>query len=111
MTRVKRGYIARKRKQKILHSVSGSQGARSILFRTAKQQFIKNLTYSYQNRKKRKKDFRLLWILRINNFVKSHNSLYNNVIHSLQSNNIHLNRKMLAQISVLDPIAFHQIVE
>nr|YP_009314336.1 Ribosomal protein L20 [Liagora harveyana]SCW22590.1 Ribosomal protein L20 [Liagora harveyana] len=111
MTRVKRGNVARKRRKRILKLAKGYRGAHSGLFRTSKQQVMKALRYSYVGRKNKKRDFRRLWVCRINAAARLHNMNYSNLIHGLKTANIGLNRKMLAQIAVLDPNGFSNLVK
>nr|YP_009314953.1 Ribosomal protein L20 [Scinaia undulata]SCW23408.1 Ribosomal protein L20 [Scinaia undulata] len=110
MTRVKRGNVARKRRKKILKLAKGFRGAHSKLFRTSKQQVMKALRYSYVGRKNRKREFRRLWICRINAAARLHDLTYSTLMHLLKKENIGINRKMLAQIAVLDPLSFERIV-
>jgi len=109
MTRVKRGYVAKKRRQYILRITSGSKRARSKLYRTAQQQAMKSLAYSSIDRKKRKRDFRSLWITRINASAREQGISYSQLIHKLYETNIILNRKILAQIAVYDSPSFNTI--
>ncbi len=109
MTRVKRGNVARKRRKKILKLAKGYRGAHSTLFRTANQQVMKALRYAYRDRKRRKRDFRRLWIVRINAAVRQHGMSYSQFLGNLKKANIQLNRKMLAQLAVLDPDGFSKI--
>nr|AHZ58085.1 ribosomal protein L20 [Tmesipteris elongata] len=111
MTRVKRGYVARRHRNRILNLTSGFQGAHSKLFRTANQQGMKALRYAYRDRANRKRDIRRLWITRINAAARENGITYNNMIHSLYKNEIHLNRKILAQIAALDKDCFIKILE
>nr|YP_010933304.1 ribosomal protein L20 [Streptofilum capillatum]WKT08566.1 ribosomal protein L20 [Streptofilum capillatum]WKT08665.1 ribosomal protein L20 [Streptofilum sp. BC4-VF8pt]WKT08763.1 ribosomal protein L20 [Streptofilum sp. ZNP2-VF4pt] len=111
MTRVKRGSVARKRRKRILDSCKGFQGAHSTLFRTANQRAMKSLKNSYRDRKKRKRDFRRLWIARINAAARKQGLNYNQFMHQLKSNNILLNRKMLAQMAALDMDALINITK
>ncbi len=111
MTRVKRGNVARKRRKKILKLAKGFRGSHSTLFRTANQQVMKALRSSYRDRKNRKRDFRRLWITRINAAARLHGLSYSQLIGNLKKANIELNRKMLAQIAVLDSAAFSKVVE
>src|SRR5579871_2025922 len=92
MTRVKRGYIARKRRKNIFTLTSGFQGAHSKLFRTANQQGMRALASSYRDRSKRKRDYRRLWITRINAAARTHGISYNKLIQNLYQNKI-LNKK------------------
>jgi large subunit ribosomal protein L20 len=110
MTRVKRGNIARRRRKKILKLAQGFRGAHSGLFRTSKQQVLKALKYSYIGRKNKKREFRRLWICRINAATRMSSLTYSRFIHLLKISNIGLNRKMLAQIAVIDPYGFQQII-
>jgi large subunit ribosomal protein L20 len=111
MTRVKRGNVARKRRKKILKLAKGFRGSHSTLFRTANQQVMKALRSAYRDRKRRKRDFRRLWITRINAAARLHNLSYSQLIGNLKKANILLNRKMLAQMAVLDPTGFSKVVE
>ena len=111
MVRVKRGNVARKRCKKILQLAKGYRGAHSRLFRVANQQVMKALRYSYVGRKQKKRTFRKLWITRINAASKLNGSSYSRTIHNLKKSNIDLNRKMLAQIAVLDSQTFTQLIE
>ena len=111
MTRVKRGNVARKRRNKILKLAKGFRGSHSTLFRTANQQVMKALRSAYRDRKKRKRDFRRLWISRINAAARLHGMSYSQLIGSLKKADIQLNRKMLAQMAVLDPSGFGQVVQ
>lgn len=111
MTRVKRGNVARKRRKKILKLAKGFRGSHSTLFRTANQQVMKALRNAYRDRKKRKRDFRRLWITRINAAVRQHGMSYSQFIGNLKKADVQLNRKMLAQMAVLDPAGFSKIAE
>ena len=114
MVRVKRGNVARKRRKKILQLAKGYRGAHSRLFRIANQQVMKALRYSYIGRKQKKRFFRKLWITRINAASRYQNNLkvssprvsYSHLISSFKKNQINLNRKMLAQLAILDPSTF-----
>jgi large subunit ribosomal protein L20 len=111
MTRVKRGNVARQRRKKILKLAKGFRGSHSKLFRTANQQVMKALRNSYRDRKKRKRDFRRLWITRINAAAHQHGISYSQLLGSMKKANIEINRKMLAQLAVLDPESFGKVVE
>ncbi|MCS6814329.1 MAG: 50S ribosomal protein L20 [Cyanobacteria bacterium] len=111
MTRVKRGNVARKRRKKILKLAKGFRGSHSRLFRTANQQVMKALRSAYRDRRKRKRDFRRLWIARINAAARQHGTTYSKLTGNLKKVNVQLNRKMLAQMAVLDPTSFSQVVE
>jgi large subunit ribosomal protein L20 len=110
MARVKRGNIARKRRKKILQLAKGYKGAHSRLFRIANQQVIKALRYSYVGRKQKKRIFRKLWITRINAASRLNGLSYSRLINNFKKSNIGLNRKMLAQIAVLDIPTFNQLL-
>ena len=110
MVRVKRGNVARKRRNKILTIASGYRGAHSVLFRVANQQVMKALKYSYINRKQKKRIFRKVWITRINAASRIEGITYSSFINKLNNANIGLNRKMLAQIAVLDNSTFSKIL-
>ncbi len=111
MARVKRGNVARKRRNKILKLAKGFRGSHSKLFRTANQQVMKALRYAYRDRRNRKRDFRRLWITRINAASRMHGLSYSQLIGHLKKANIDINRKMLAQMAVLDPNGFAKVVE
>ncbi|MDJ0535377.1 MAG: 50S ribosomal protein L20 [Xenococcaceae cyanobacterium MO_207.B15] len=111
MTRVKRGNVARKRRKKILKLAKGYRGSHSKLFRTANQQVMKALRNAYRDRRKRKRDFRRLWITRINAAARSHGLSYSQLTGKLKKANVGLNRKMLAQLAMIDPPAFAKVVE
>nr|ALO21665.1 ribosomal protein L20 [Stephanosphaera pluvialis] len=110
MTRVKRGNVSIKRHKKILKLNKGFRGAASVLFRTANQQSMKALRYSYRNRRQKKRDFRSLWIVRLNAAVRRYGLNYSEFTHYLKNKNIKLNRKVLAQLSICDPEAFTQLL-
>ncbi|AIE74521.1 50S ribosomal protein L20 [Synechocystis salina LEGE 06155] len=111
MTRVKRGNVARKRRKKILKLAKGFRGSHSKLFRTANQQVMKALRNAYRDRRKRKRDFRRLWITRINAAARQEGMSYSKLTGQLKKANIEINRKMLAQLAVLDPAAFSEVVK
>nr|YP_009256801.1 ribosomal protein L20 [Closterium baillyanum]ANI25783.1 ribosomal protein L20 [Closterium baillyanum] len=110
MTRVKRGYVARKRRNRILECASGFRRAHSRLFRPAKQQVMKALVSSKRDRGRRKRDFRKLWITRINAAVRQQGLSYSRFINQLYKSKISLNRKMIAQIAVLDKDGFNGLL-
>lgn len=111
MTRVKRGNVARKRRKKILKLAKGFRGSHSRLFRIANQQVMKALRNAYRDRRKRKRDFRQLWIARINAATRQHGISYSKFMGQLKQADIQLNRKMLAQLAATDPDSFSKIVE
>jgi large subunit ribosomal protein L20 len=111
MSRVKRGNVARKRRNKILKLAKGFRGSHSKLFRTANQQVMKALRNAYRDRRKRKRDFRRLWITRINAAARMNGLSYSKLTHQLKQAEVGLNRKMLAQLAMVDPEAFTKVVE
>lgn len=111
MTRIKRGNIARKRRKKILKLAKGFRGSQSKLFRTAKQQVLKALKYSYIGRKHKKRTYRRLWIVRINAATRLYNLSYSEFIYLLKKKNIAMNRKILSQLALIDESAFKYFVE
>ena len=111
MVRIKRGNVARKRRKKILQLAKGYRGAHSRLFRVANQQVMKALRYSYIGRKQKKRMFRKIWITRINAASRVNGVTYSKLIHNFKKSNIELNRKMLAQIAVLDNSTFNELVK
>lgn len=111
MTRVKRGNVSRKRHKKILKLAKGYRGSHSKLFRIANQQVMKALRNAYRDRRKRKRDFRRLWITRINAAARQHGISYSKLAGKLKQAKIDINRKMLAYIAVEDPEAFAKVVE
>nr|YP_009184791.1 ribosomal protein L20 [Jenufa perforata]ALO62886.1 ribosomal protein L20 [Jenufa perforata] len=110
MTRVKRGNVSRKRHKKTLKIVKGFRGASSILFRTANQRKMRALSSSYTNRRKKKRDFRSIWITRIHAAVRNNGMSYSEFVNSLKKSSLNLNRKILAQFSLCDPESFLQLV-
>ncbi len=110
MTRVKRGNVARKRRKKVLKLAKGFRGSHSRLFKIANQQVMKALRNAYRDRRKRKRDFRRLWIARINAATRQHGLSYSKFMGQLKRSNIDLNRKMLAQLAATDPDSFSKIV-
>jgi large subunit ribosomal protein L20 len=100
MARVKRGVTAHARHKKTLNLAKGSVGRAKSCIRTAKQRVEKNLQYAYRDRRVRKRDFRALWIQRINAAVRLHGLTYSQFIHGLKLNNIELDRKTLAELAV-----------
>ncbi len=110
MARVKRGNVARKRRNKILRLARGFQGSNGRLFRTANQRVMKALCNAYRDRRRRKRDFRRLWITRINAAAKMNGLSYSKLIGGLKKADIKLNRKMLAQLAVFDPKTFNNVV-
>ena len=111
MARVKRGVNAKKRHKNILKQAKGYFGAKSKLFRTANQAVMKSLNYAYIGRKQRKRDFRKLWITRINAAARINGMSYSKFISGLKKANITINRKMLSEMAINDPAGFAKLVE
>lgn len=111
MVRVKRGNVAKVRRKKILKFAKGFKGAHSRLFRTANGQVMKALVYSYVGRKRRKQDFKKLWVCRVNAAARNEGLTYSSLKSSLKKSSINLNVKMLAQLSVLDKEAFSYVIQ
>jgi len=111
MARVKRGVVARRRHKKILKAAKGYSGARSRVFRVAKQAVTKAGQYAYRDRKQRKRQFRSLWITRINAEARNNGLSYSRMINGLKKANIEIDRKVLADIAVFDKEGFANIAE
>lgn len=111
MARVKGAINTRKRHKKILKLAKGYRGAKSKLFRTANQAVMKSLAYAYRDRKQKKREFRKLWIARINAAARMNGISYSRFMNGLKKNGIEINRKMLSEIAVSDPAAFTKLVE
>ena len=107
--RVRRGTKARKRRKKVLKLAKGYRGGRSKLFRTAADAVDRSLQYAYRDRRRRKRDFRRLWITRINAAARINNLSYSRFIQGLKSAQIEIDRKILAELAVSDPQAFAQV--
>ena len=110
MARVKTGRITRKKHKKILKLAKGYYGAKSTRFRMAKQAVMKSGQYAYVGRKLKKRDFRRLWIARINAAARANGINYSTLINGMKKANININRKMLAEMAVNDPKAFSEVV-
>ncbi len=111
MARVKRGPKARRRRNKVLKKARGFRGGHSKLFRTAQEAVDRSLQFAYVGRKLKKRDFRGLWIQRINAAARSLGISYSQLINRLKKANITLDRKVLADLAAQDPIAFAKVVE
>jgi len=111
MPRVKRSVHARKRRRKVLGQAKGYWGLKSRSYRYAKEQVEHSLAYAYRDRKAKKRNFRRLWIIRINAAARQHDLSYNQLIAGLKKADIELDRKMLADLAVSDPAAFGKIAE
>ena len=111
MARIKRAVTAQKKKRKIMKLAKGYWGAKSKQYRAATEQVARSLRYAYKGRKMRKRDFRSLWITRINAAARLSGMSYSAFINGLKKQNIEVNRKMLADLAVNDAAAFAQLVE
>ena len=111
MARVKRGVMVRKRHNKLLQQAKGYQGSRSRRIRVARQTVMKALSYAYRDRRNKKRDFRRLWIIRINAAARQNGTSYSRLIRGLKLAGIDLDRKILADMAVRDPAAFRSVVE
>lgn len=111
MARVKGAVRTRARHKKILKLAKGYRGAKSKLYRTANQAVMKSLVYAYRDRKAKKREFRQLWIARINAAARMNGMSYSKFMNGLKKNGIEINRKMLSEIAVSDPGAFKELVE
>jgi large subunit ribosomal protein L20 len=109
--RVKRGFKARRRRNKLLKLAKGFRGGRSKLFRTAADSVDKALMYAYRDRKARKRDFRRLWIARINAAARMNNLSYSRFMHGLKLANVDLDRKVLADLAIFEPAGFQKVAE
>jgi large subunit ribosomal protein L20 len=106
MPRVKGGYTARRRRKKILKLAKGYFGSKSTIYRTAHEQVMRSLSYAYRDRKQKKREFRKLWIQRINAAAKLNHMKYSVLIHGLALANVQVNRKVLADLAVNDAVGF-----
>ena len=111
MARIKRAVNAHKKRRKVLKLAKGYWGAKSKQYRTASEQVRRSLRYAYEGRKMRKRDFRRLWITRINAACRLNGMSYSTFINGLKKKNIEVNRKMLADLAVNDAAAFTQLGE
>ena len=110
MARVKRGVIARARHKKVLKAAKGYYGARSRVYRVAFQAVVKAAQYAYRDRRQRKRQFRQLWIARINAAARTNGMSYSRLINGLTKAGVEVNRKMLADLAISDEKAFAQLV-
>ncbi|CCQ98363.1 ribosomal protein L20 [[Clostridium] ultunense Esp] len=110
MARVKGGFVARRRRKKVLKLAKGYFGSKHRLFKTAQAQVMKSLLYAYRDRRRRKRDFRKLWIARINAAARLNGLSYSKLMHGLKLAGVQVNRKMLADLAVRDEKGFTQLV-
>jgi large subunit ribosomal protein L20 len=111
MPRVKSSVARNKRKKKVLKDARGYFGGRSKLYRTAKSSVERGWEYAYRDRRRRKRDFRRLWITRINAAAREHGMPYSRFVNGLKNAGVELDRKMLADLAVRDPAAFSELAE
>ena len=111
MPRVSHAVATKKRKKKVLKQSKGYWGARSRLFRTAREAVDRAQAYAYRDRRQRKREFRRLWIVRINAAARRNGMSYSQLVHGLGQAGVAINRKVLADLAVRDPAAFAAVVE
>ena len=111
MARVKGGTVTRKRRKKVLKLAKGYYGSKHTLFKTAKEQVMNSYNYAYRDRRQKKRDFRKLWIARINAAARMNGLSYSKLMHSLKLAEIDINRKMLADLAVNDATAFTALAD
>jgi large subunit ribosomal protein L20 len=111
MPRVKGGIVSRKRRKKVLKLAKGYFGSKHTLYKVANQQVMKSLMYAYRDRRQKKRDFRKLWITRINAAARINGLSYSRLMHGLKLAGIEVNRKMLADLAIADEKAFAQLAE
>ncbi len=111
MARVKRGVTAKRRHKKVLKQAKGYYGAKSKLYRVANEAVMKSLSYAYAGRKQRKRQFRRMWVARINAAARANGMNYSTFINGLKKANIEINRKMLSEMAINDPEGFAKLVE
>ena len=111
MPRAKKGFKARRRRNRILKHASGFHSARSRLYAYAKDVVMKAWVYSYAHRRRRKRDFRRLWITRINAAARTNGTSYSRLMHGLKNSGVVLDRKVLADLAIVDPAAFTKVVQ
>lgn len=111
MTRVKRGKIKNRKHKEVLKEAKGYYGSKSKNYRIAKEQLLKSMAYSYRDRKNKKRNFRRLWIIRINAAARSNGLSYNEFINGLKKADVEINRKILSEIAINDPTAFKKLTQ
>ena len=109
MPRVKGGVVSRKRRKRVLKLAKGYFGSKHTLYKTANEQVMKSLQYAYRDRRQKKRDFRKLWITRINAAARMNGLSYSRLMHGLKLAGIEVNRKMLADLAVADAAAFTEL--
>lgn len=111
MPRVKRGVTTHRRHKKILKLAKGYRGSKSKLYRVANQQVMKSGNYAYAHRKLKKREFRQLWIARINAAARDNGTTYSRMVHGLKVAGVDINRKVLADLAITDPQGFSELAE
>ena len=111
MARVKRSVHAKKKRREVLEQAKGYRGLKKNSYKKAKEQVMKSLAYSYRDRRARKRDFRRLWIIRINAGARQNGMSYNQMMHGLKLAEVELDRKVLADIALKDPSGFTKLAE
>ncbi|HBL1977263.1 50S ribosomal protein L20 [Enterococcus faecium] len=111
MARVKGGTVTRKRRKRVLKLAKGYYGSKHTLFKTAKEQVMNSYNYAYRDRRQKKRDFRKLWIARINAAARMNGLSYSKLMHGLKVAEIDINRKMLADLAVNDVAAFTALAD
>lgn len=111
MTRVKRGQVKRRKHKKVLKEARGYYGSKSRSYKIAKEQLLKSMSYAYRDRKNNKRNFRRLWITRINAAARINGISYNEFISGLKKASVDINRKILSELAVNDPDAFQKLTE
>jgi large subunit ribosomal protein L20 len=111
MSRVKRSISARKKRRKVLEQAKGYRATKNSSYKRAKEQVQRSLQYAYRDRRVRKREFRRLWIVRINAGARENGLSYNQFMHGLQLANIELDRKILADLAISDPTSFSSLVD
>jgi large subunit ribosomal protein L20 len=111
MPRVKGGTVTRKRRKKVIKLAKGYYGSKHTLYKVANQQVMKSLMYAFRDRRQKKRDFRKLWIARINAAARMNGLSYSRLMHGLKLAGIEVNRKMLAELAVSDAQAFAQLAD
>ncbi|TMU85779.1 50S ribosomal protein L20 [Bacillus sp. BHET2] len=111
MPRVKGGTVTRRRRKKVLKLAKGYYGSKHTLYKVANQQVMKSYMYAYRDRRQKKRDFRKLWITRINAAARMNGLSYSRLMHGLKLAGIEVNRKMLAELAISDEKAFNQLAD
>jgi len=111
MSRVKRGVIALKKRNKVIKAVKGFRGARGRTYRAANEALLHSLIYAFRDRRRRKRDFRALWITRINAAARAEGLTYSRLVSGLKKEGLTLNRKMLAELAMNDEAGFAKLLE